>query len=161
MNAAVFLRPWQFCTCHLLGFPPVGTVLERHASHLTRSKMAFGLRHGAQSIFQPLSHPLSSAKITADSTCSLHLNAAQPSSSSHPGHLTAVTQTMLVSHPRPDLDLTYWPRGGRLDSPLQIPGGRFILPGKPLNISFPFAGKSAIICKGLMQFKTQFSPIKI
>ena len=119
-----------------------------------------GLRHGAQSIFQPLSRPPSSAKIT-DSTCSLHLNAAQPSSSSHPGHPTAVTQTMLVSHPRPDLDLTYWPQGGRLDSPLQIPRGWFILPGKSLNISFPFAGKSAIICKGFMQFKTQFSPIKI
>ena len=69
MNAAVFLGPWQFCTCHLLGFPPVPTVLGRHVPHLTMSKMAIGAE-ARSSICLPTTLPSS---VLCQDHCRQHL----------------------------------------------------------------------------------------
>lgn len=53
MSLAVLLRPWLFCTCSLLSFPPVTTVLERQAPHFAKSKMASGAKKPSSAYFWP------------------------------------------------------------------------------------------------------------
>lgn len=112
-RGSLYLSSPRLSSCH--------SSTEKGSSSLRQVKDGLWGRETMLSLFlTTLFHPLPGSPQTAP----VHYtwNAAEPSSSFQPGHPTAVTQTMPLSHPRPDLDLTYWPRGERLYSPLPIPG---------------------------------------
>lgn len=136
----------------LLGFPPVMTVLGGQTPYFAMSKTASGTTRPRSAYFWPLSFILCQNHRTQHLFTPLEIQPNPPAPFSPATKQLSLTQCLSAT---PGL-IWMWP------TDLEVKGstvhyqslGPVILPGKTLNISFPFAGKPTIIIyKGLMSLK--------
>lgn len=152
MSLTILLRSWRFTHVVSSAFLPSQQYWEGEVLTLPGQRQSLGLGDQAQPISD--CSLLSSARITADSTCSLHLKCNRTLQLLSPWSPNSCHSNNASQPPQDwfgfDLLTSRW----KALQSITNSWGQFILPGKPLNISFPFLGKSAIItCKGLVSLK--------